>query len=86
MFDQFPAAVSLASIDPSRNRYRLYWLRVQPTLWGEPSLVRRWARRGREGRTQATIYPDPERARAAFHQLLRLRLRHGYQPALPGRS
>jgi predicted DNA-binding WGR domain protein len=80
MPDQFPEAIALASVDPSKNRYRLYWLRVQPTLWGELSLVRRWARRGSQGRTQATTYAGADSARAAFYRLLRLRLRHGYQP------
>jgi predicted DNA-binding WGR domain protein len=79
MPDDLPACVCLASIDASQNRYRLYRLMWQPTLWGEGALVRWWGRKGSTGRNQVNFYSNPDDARAEFQRLLKLRTRHGYR-------
>jgi predicted DNA-binding WGR domain protein len=79
MPDPLPACLCLASIDPSQNRYRLYRLYWQPTLWGEGALVRWWGRKGAMGRTQVSWYPTAKDAQDEFRRLLRLRTRHGYR-------
>ncbi len=79
MKQELPAFVCLANIDPAKNRYRLYRLTWQTTLWGEEALVRRRGRRGSNGRSQRTFYPDHASAQAEFQRLMHLRLRHGYQ-------
>ena len=76
--------VQLQSIDPSRNRYRVYRLSWQPSLWGGGALVRSWGRRGTAGRSQATFYPDEEHAQDELKRVLRVRARHGYQPVAGG--
>ena len=38
---QFAQTLRLVSIDPSRDRARVYIFTWQPTLWGEFALIRR---------------------------------------------
>jgi predicted DNA-binding WGR domain protein len=42
-------AIHLARIDADKNMSRFYKLDVQPTLFGEWSLVKEWGRIGRPG-------------------------------------
>jgi predicted DNA-binding WGR domain protein len=79
MTNELPSSVCLASVDPGENRHRLYRLTWQATLWGEGVLVRWWGRRGSNGRSQLSFYPDQASAQSEFHRLLRLRLRHDYR-------
>lgn len=44
--------VYLTRIDPARNMERFYKLDVQPTLFGEWSLITEWGRIGSPGRVQ----------------------------------
>jgi predicted DNA-binding WGR domain protein len=75
----FREELRLVSRDPAKNRDRFYTLRWQPSLFGEPALVRTWGRVGTVGRSRASVYPDATRAQAAIVALLRRRLRHGYR-------
>jgi predicted DNA-binding WGR domain protein len=75
----FVQTLRLVSVDPKRNRARVYVLTWQPTLWGEIALVRTWGRLDHPGRSQMTIYHDREQAQADLRRLLRRRLQHGYQ-------
>jgi predicted DNA-binding WGR domain protein len=74
----FVQTLRLVSLDPSRNRARVYVLTWQPTLWGEIALVRTWGRLDHPGRSQMTIYPDRHQAQTDLRRLLRRRLQHGY--------
>ena len=74
----FVQTLRLVSLDPSRNRARVYILTWQPTLWGEIVLVRSWGRLDHPGRTQLTIYPDRDHAHDDLRRLLRRRFHHGY--------
>ena len=40
----FAQTLRLVSLDPSRNRARVYTFTWQPTLWGEWALIRAWGR------------------------------------------
>jgi predicted DNA-binding WGR domain protein len=80
------SSICLASIDPSTNRNRLYRLTWQTTLWGEGALVRWWGRRGGNGTSRLTLYPDQASAQAEFRRLMRLRLQHGYSILGHGQS
>jgi predicted DNA-binding WGR domain protein len=75
----FAQTLRLVSLDPSRNRARVYSLTWQPTLWGEVALVRTWGRLDHPGRSQSTIYLDRDQAQADLRRLLRRRLQHGYE-------
>ena len=75
----FRAYVRFESRDPNENRDRYYDLLWQPTLFGEGALVRVWGRRGQSATTKVTTYPDRGCAQDDVRQLVRMRLRHGYQ-------
>ena len=75
----FTAYAHLVSIDPDRNRARFYRLQWQPALWEERALVCIWGRLGTLGQMSVLHVGDTPQATADAAQLLRLRLRHGYQ-------
>ncbi|WP_439397131.1 WGR domain-containing protein [Bradyrhizobium sp. PMVTL-01] len=49
-------AIMLTRIDNRRNMARFYKLAIQPTLFGECSLVREWGRIGRAGTVRIDTY------------------------------
>lgn len=69
----------LHRIDPTRNMQRFYQLAIQPTLFGEASLVRHWGRIGTNGQSMMQTFTDPDAAIAAFTRLERAKRRRGYQ-------
>ena len=75
----FVQTLRLVSLDPARNRARVYILIWQPTLWGEVALVRSWGRLDHPGHSQITIYPDRDQAQPDLRRLVRRRLQHGYE-------
>jgi predicted DNA-binding WGR domain protein len=54
-------AINLVRVEQNRNVARFYKLDVQPTLFGEWSLVREWGRIGRPG----TVFIEMHRTRGA---------------------
>ena len=56
----------LTHTDPSRNMARYYRMTIQPTLFGEWSLVREWGRIGRGGQIKVTPYLTRAEAEAAL--------------------
>ena|SRR5579871_4209505 len=86
----FQSCIRFTSIDPERNRHRYYELRWEPSIFGSSMLVRHYGRLGKTGRDRADLYEAREQAQREITQLIRLRLRHGYeleeldgQPRLP---
>ena len=75
----FRAYVRSESRDPRQNRDRYYDLLWQPTLFGAGALVRVWGRRGQSATTRVSTFPDRACAEKDVRQLVRTRLRHGYQ-------
>jgi predicted DNA-binding WGR domain protein len=75
----FRAYVRFESVDPTTNRWRFYDLLWQPTLFGEGALVRVWGRQSQSSTRRVTVYPDRAQAASEIRQVLRRRLRHGYQ-------
>ena len=67
------------SLDPAKNRARLYTITWQPALWGGGAIVRRWGRLGGQGRALTVFYPDRASAQESVERLIRRRLRRGYQ-------
>lgn len=43
-------------VDPNRNMARYYELSLEPTLFGEISLVRAWGRIGRRGQRRVDLF------------------------------
>jgi predicted DNA-binding WGR domain protein len=75
----FVQTLRLVSLDPSRNRARVYIFSWQPTLWGEIALIRTWGRLERPTRSLLRLYPDRASAEPELRRLLRRRLQHGYE-------
>jgi predicted DNA-binding WGR domain protein len=64
--------------DLSQNVARLYVLRIEPSLFGDPTLVREWGRIGQRGRRRIEIYQTEEGAAEALESWLRRKQRRGY--------
>lgn len=65
-------------LDPERNVARFYALSLQPTLFGDMSLVREWGRLGTRGRYKAEMFSTELAARTQMERLVRTKLRRGY--------
>ena len=75
-----PEPLYLTRSDPSRNMARFYALSLEPTLFGEVSLVRNWGRIGARGQMRTETFDHSDAATAAFEHLQILKLRKGYRP------
>ncbi|MBN9245505.1 MAG: WGR domain-containing protein [Mesorhizobium sp.] len=69
----------LHRIDPARNMARFYLLSLQPTLFGEVSVVRSWGRIGTAGRCKIESHETGQGACAALARLKAAKLRRGYR-------
>lgn len=74
-------ALYLERIDPSRNMARFYAISVQPTLFGELSLVRRWGRIGARGRDKIETFARADEVAQAHSRMERQKRRRGYGDA-----
>ncbi|PYE94858.1 putative DNA-binding WGR domain protein [Rhizobium sp. PP-F2F-G38] len=68
----------LERCDPSRNMARFYALSLEPSLFGEIVLVRRWGPIGSAGRSRVEFFADERAATAAMMALLRQKRARGY--------
>ena len=75
-------AVYLTRVDTGKNMARFYAVSLQPTLFGEWSLVREWGRIGRGGQVKATVYPARVEAEQALQKLQSAKVRKGYRGTL----
>jgi predicted DNA-binding WGR domain protein len=71
----------LERIDPALNVARYYSLSIEPTLFGEVALARRWGRIGTHGARIVEIHRDRTAALAAFGKRAAVKLRRGYVTA-----
>jgi len=58
---------------------RFYTMILQETLFGEWSLVREWGRIGQGGQLMESHHTTAQEAQACAEQILRQKLRKGYQ-------
>lgn len=72
------APVDLERIDPARNMARFYQLSVQPTLFGEQSVIRCWGRIGTQGRSMMVTFATEDEAVMAYQKLVRSKEAKGY--------
>ncbi len=70
--------VYLTRVDASQNMARYYRITVQPTLFGEWSVVREWGRIGRSGQVCAVPYQSEREATEAMTMIKRQKSRRGY--------
>ena len=73
------AVLVLERVDRTKNMARYYVLSVEPTLFGESSLVRRWGRIGGAGRTRIDLHASPPLAQIALNTWLERKRRRGYR-------
>ena len=69
----------LERVDRTKNMARYYILSVEPTLFAESSLVRRWGRIGGAGRTRIDLHASPPLAQIALNTWLERKRRRGYR-------
>ena len=70
----------LERIDPVRNMHRFYALTIEPTLFGDLAVSRRWGRIGTSGRCIQALCRNEREALALFLDLARDRIRRSYRP------
>jgi predicted DNA-binding WGR domain protein len=75
-----PAAPSvlLEKIDHARSMARFYAISVEPTLFAETALVRRWGRIGTAGRQMIELHASPVIAQIEQRRWITRKLRRGY--------
>ena len=76
----------LRRIDPSQNMRRFYCLSIQPTLFGETSLIRHWGRIGTNGQEMMETFDESAAATKAMAKLLGSKRRRGYHGPQAGDS
>ncbi|WP_404406858.1 WGR domain-containing protein [Pelagibacterium halotolerans] len=72
-------SIHLRRIDPARNMRRFYSVTVQPTLFGETSIVREWGRIGYSGQMMMETFDAVSDADMAMSRLERSKRRRGYR-------
>ncbi|WP_332302976.1 WGR domain-containing protein [Rhizobium sp. GR12] len=70
-------------IGPSNSNARFYALAVQPTLFGEASLVRAWRRLGTRGQQMVHLFDNERQATNLFLGVLREKRKRGCRPKEP---
>jgi len=65
--------------DEARNMARFYAMTIEPNLFGEVCLTRRWGRIGAQGQMKVQHFAKERDAVAAFLDLLRQKRRRGYR-------
>ena len=71
-------AVLLEKMDRGKRMARFYALSVEPTLFAETALVRRWGRIGTAGRQRIDLHPSPDVAGLELQRWRRRKIRRGY--------
>ena len=72
-------AMLLEKVDHAKGMERSM-ISVEPTLFPETALVRRWGRIGTAGRQRVELHPSPRSAGDALRKWLRRKIRRGYIP------
>jgi predicted DNA-binding WGR domain protein len=75
-----PYYLYVERIEPEKNMARFYALAVQPTLFGEVSLMRSWGRIGTRGQQKLHVFNEEKCAVGLFLELLREKRNRGYRP------
>jgi len=70
----------LERIDRARNMARFYVLSIEPTIFEDLALVRRWGRIGSAGRERIDLHPSRRVAQIELEKWLDRKRRRGYQP------
>jgi predicted DNA-binding WGR domain protein len=64
--------------DPTCNMARYYVLSIEPSLFGDATLIREWGRISQPGQRRIELYETQSRAVEALETWLRRKQRRGY--------
>jgi predicted DNA-binding WGR domain protein len=64
--------------DPTCNMARYYVLSIEPSLFGDVTLIREWGRIGRPGQRRVQLYENQSGAIEALETWLQRKRRRGY--------
>ncbi|WP_117196088.1 WGR domain-containing protein [Rhizobium terrae] len=76
----YPFHLYCQRVDPARNMARYYVLAIEPTLFGEAAVVRRWGRIGSRGEEKSEVFATEREAAIHFLAMLRRKRQKGYTP------
>lgn len=79
MQDTAPYLVTMTRRDPAVNMARFYDIILQPTLFGEMSVIRIWGRIGTRGHAKIATYCESDAAAEQALALERQKRRRGYR-------
>lgn len=74
-----PYQLYVERTDKARNMARFYAMTIEPNLFGEVSLTRRWGRIGARGQMKVQHFARERDAVAVFLDLLRQKRDRGYR-------
>lgn len=74
--------VHLVRIDQSRNMARFYQLSIEPSLFGDCSVVRNWGRLGTRGQLRVALFHDRKSAPQHFLDITKEKKSRGYVPRM----
>lgn len=66
-------------LDATKNMARFYRLTIEPTLFGDVSLVRTWGRIGTRGQEKVHFFENEKQALTLFLDILRQKRQKGYR-------
>ncbi|UJW77804.1 WGR domain-containing protein [Rhizobium sp. SL42] len=72
--------------DTEKNMARFYAMAIEPNLFGEICLTRRWGRIGTTGQMMIHHFTREEEAVVLFLDLVRRKRARGYRPKAPERG
>lgn len=75
-----PYRLYIERTDKTRNMARFYAMSIEPTLFGDTALTRRWGRIASTGREMVCHFAREKDAVALFLALLREKRAGGYKP------
>jgi predicted DNA-binding WGR domain protein len=81
-----PYRLYVERTEPAKNVARYYALSIQPTHFGETSLVRSWGRIGSSGQNKVHLFAEEKDAVRLFLELLRRKRKKGYRPKPAGQN
>jgi predicted DNA-binding WGR domain protein len=80
-----PYQLYVERTDASRNMARYYAMSIEPNLFGEVCLMRRWGRIGSRGQRKVHKFEKEAAAVEMFLDLVRQKRMRGYRPGRPQR-
>jgi predicted DNA-binding WGR domain protein len=72
--------IHLVRTDTKRNMARYYHLSLEPSLFGDYSVLQNWGRLGTHGQVRVALYVDRRSAMEHFLDITKKKKARGYRP------